>query len=119
MKGDSMDKLTVYKAQKEAEDAWAHCKATEAIAKNALEEYHKKLRVYRQVDTQLAEEDGRLKRLPPAGERRKEQKPAELTLDQIRDIAQRLGIAITDESEEVKDLVDEFEDEDKEIVEEE
>lgn len=114
-----MDKQLVYKAQKEAEDAWVHYRMMEDCTKKALSDYNAKLIVFRKLDKELAAEDGRLIKLPSAGEgKRKPQKPAELTLDQIKEIAKRLGVSVVEDeeiiNEELTELVEEFENERKE-----
>ena len=116
-------KQSTYAAQKDAEEAWVHYRMVEDCCKKALEEYHVKLKVYRVLDKQLAEVDGRLIKLPPSGPKeRKTQKQPELTLDQLKEIAKKLGVSVIEETDpssgDLTDLVEQFENGDGEEVEE-
>ncbi|MBE3140252.1 MAG: hypothetical protein IMZ53_06685, partial [Thermoplasmata archaeon] len=63
------------------------------------------------LDYQLALTDGRLKKIPAQGEH-KEKKQPELTLDQLKSIAETLGVNITiEEPQEVSEEVQELEEE--------
>lgn len=52
--------------------------------------------VYEQTDMELAEVDGRLEVLPPTGRVKREKKvePLTLTMDQIKDLAAKVGIIL-------------------------
>jgi hypothetical protein len=65
----------------------------------AQADYLKKSRRYRSFDYELALTDGRLKKIPPGGEK-KEKKQLELTLGQLKSIAETLGVNITIEEPE-------------------
>lgn len=49
---------------------------------------------YERIDMELAEIDGRLEVLPPTGRGKKKVEPPTLTMDQILDIAKKVGIKI-------------------------
>ena len=105
-----MDKETVDRVRKEAEEAYlvyANLKETYIIAEA---DWLKKSRRFRSFDYELALTDGRLKKIPPGGH--KEKKQPELTLEQLKSIAMTLGVNITieepeEESEVIEDILKE------------
>lgn len=97
-----MDKLTVDQARKEAEAAYTKFALLKDAYLKAEDDYLHKSRKFQNFDYELAQTDGRLKKLPPQGQR-KEKKPPELTVDQLRKIAATLGINIAVDEDEVKD----------------
>ena len=108
-----MDKETVYRARKDAEVAYTKFALLKDAYLKAEVDYLHKSRRFQNFDRELAETDGRLKKLPPQGQR-KEKKPPELTVDQLRKIAATLGINIAVDEDEVKDEFMEVSDEDAE-----
>jgi len=98
-------------ARVDAERAHIKLGLAKDIFKKAEECYYVKSKRFRQLDYELAKVDGRLKVLPPSGTRiKKEVKPAELSLDQIKSIMEKLGITISiDEGEETLEVEDEKE----------
>jgi hypothetical protein len=104
-----MDKESVNQLQKEAEEAFVKLSLLKDAYYKAESDYLKKLSRFRNADYSLALIDGRLKKIPAQGER-KEKKQPELTLDQIKGIAEKLGIQLTVTQEEVEEEVEnEFE----------
>ena len=89
-----MDKQSVDLMQKEAEEAFVKLSLLKDAYYKAESDYLKKLNRFRSADYSLALTDGRLKKIPAAGEK-KEKKQPELTLDQIKGIAEKLGIHLT------------------------
>jgi len=112
-----MDKETVDRAMKEAEEAYTKMSLLKDAYLKAEKDYLKKGARFRNFDYELAQTDGRLKKVSPKGER-KDKKQPELTLDQIKGIADKLGIKLTVETEEVIEEVEELEEEDNERSEE-
>lgn len=105
-----MDKETVDSCRKEAEAAYTIYHEIEGRYLIAQADYLKKSRRFRSFDYELALTDGRLKVIPPGGER-KEKKQPELTLEQLKNIAATLGVNITvEEPEEESELLIDFED---------
>ena len=94
-----MDKETVDRTRKEAEKAWIKLSILKDAYFKAEAEYIKKLSRFRNFDYELALTDGRLKKIPARGERKQKKQP-ELTLEQIRYIANKLGVNISVENEE-------------------
>ena len=100
-----MDKSTVDIAQKEAEEAWLKLSILKDAYFKAEKDYLKKSSRFRNFDYELALTDGRLKKVAPSGERKVKKQP-ELTLEQIRTIAQNLGISINVEEEPDEETVE-------------
>jgi hypothetical protein len=94
--------------QKEAEVAYQKLSLLKDAYYKAESEYIKKLNRFRELDHHLALIDGRLKKVPPGGERKVKKQP-ELTLEQLKTIAEKLGFDLTS--------VDEPEEENEEVVE--
>ena len=93
----------VNEVRKEAEKAYTKFALLKDAYKKAEKEYLTKLNIFKKLDYELAEIDGRLKRIPPVAER-KEKKQPELTLEQLQTIAAKLGVNITVE-EATKELI--------------
>ena len=91
-------KEEVQELRKETELAYTKFHLLKEAYEKASVEYLKKSKNFQEADYQLALEDGRLKKLPAQGER-KEKKQPELTIEQLRGIAAKLGIKIPDEDE--------------------
>lgn len=104
-----MDKETVKRAQREAEEAYTKLALLKDAYWKAEADYVKKVSRFRNFDYELALVDGRLKKLPPQ-EGKKEKKPPELTLDQLKSIAAKLGIQIPVETV-AEEIVEEVSDE--------
>jgi hypothetical protein len=85
-----MEKWKVDDARKEASEAYIKMSLLKDAALKAEADYLKKLNRFRSYDYELAQTDGRLKKLPPQGERKTKKQP-ELSLDQLRVIAEKLG----------------------------
>lgn len=98
--------------QKEAELAYQKLSLLKDAYFKAESDYIKKLSAFKNLDHRLALIDGRLKKIPPSSERKVKKQP-ELTLDQLKSIASKLGFDLTsvDEVGEVE------EEENEEIVE--
>ena len=94
-----MDKETVDRTRKEAEEAWTKLSILKDAHFKAEAEYIKKLSRFRNFDYELALTDGRLKKIP-AREKRGVKKQPELTMEQLRHIAATLGVNISVENEE-------------------
>ena len=105
-----LSKEGVQELRKEAELAYTKFHLLKEAYEKASVEYLKKSKNFQEADYQLALEDGRLKKLPAQGER-KEKKQPELTIEQLRGIAAKLGIKIPDADE------DENEEEDDKLSE--
>jgi hypothetical protein len=105
-----VDKLTVDKAREEAERSYVKFSLLKDAYIKAESDYIKKVDHFKNLDYKLALEDGRLKKVPPSeGKERKTQKQPELTLDQLKAIAAKLGVNISieepeEESEEVQEV---------------
>ena len=110
-----MTKETVDQARKEAELAYTKFALLKDAYLKAEADYLHKSRRFQNFDRELAEVDGRLKKIPPQGQR-KEKKPPELTVDQLRKIAATLGINIAVDEDEVRDEFVEVSDEDAENI---
>ena len=95
-----MDKETVERVRKEAEQAYLELANLRGQVKIAEDKYFKLSKRFQDFDHQLALVDGRLKKIPE--HTKKEKKPAVLTLEQIQNIAEILGIKIEDEDSEEK-----------------
>ncbi len=104
-----MDKQTVDQARKEAEEAYVKFSLLRDAFIKAETNYFKKLRQFKDMDYVLALTDGRLKKIPTGEKGRETKKQPELTLDQLKSIAAKLGVNISVEEPE-EELDDEFED---------
>jgi len=100
-KAMTVNKETVDNYHKECEKAYQKMRIAKAIYEDALADYLKKSRRFRDLDYKLALTDGRLKKVE--AKQTKQSKPAELTLDQIKEIAQKLGININSDESEVEE----------------
>jgi hypothetical protein len=103
-----MDKSTVDQAKKEAEEAYTKLALLKDAYFKAESDYIKKLSRFRNFDYELAQTDGRLKKIPAQGERKVKKQP-ELTLDQLKAIAENLGFDLTS--------INEPEEENEEVIE--
>lgn len=101
-----MDKETVERAQREAEDAYTKLALLKEAYFKAESDYIKKVSRFRNFDYELAQTDGRLKKLKPQGER-KEKKQPELTLEQLKSIAAKLGFNLNNIEEVEEEKTDE------------
>ena len=104
--------------RKEAEVARSKYLLLNDACVKAEKEYLKTLQRFKDLDYQLALVDGRLKKLDSASSKKKEKKMPELSLDQIKSIANKLGINIpSNEDEEGEsetlELVEEVENEEE------
>ena len=99
-----MDKETVAKARKESEEAYLVYANLKSTYLQAESDWLKKSRRFKDFDYQLALTDGRLKQIP-SGEERKQKKQPELSLDQLKAIAEKLGVNISVETEESNEEV--------------
>lgn len=86
-----MDKETVDGLRTETERLYTKYHLLKDLAEKAEKEYLKKSAEFKKADYKLAEEDGRLKKIPASGKKGKRE-PIELTLDQLKSIAEKLGI---------------------------
>ena len=100
-----MDKETVERAQKEAEEAYVKLSLLKDAYFKAESDYVKKSARFRNFDYELAQIDGRLKKVAPSGSKKTKKQP-ELTLDQLKSIAEKLGFNLNT-IEEVEEEVDE------------
>ena len=107
-----MDKETVDQARKGAEEAWTKFSLLKDAFLKAETDYVKKVNRFRNFDYELAQIDGRLKKIPPTQKREPKKQP-ELTLDQLKTIAAKLGVNISveepeEESEEMQEMEEEI-----------
>lgn len=98
-----MDRETVDNARKELKDAYTKYEILKISFLEAEGEWMKKKKIFEKYDYELALEDGRRTILPPAGTKKTPAKPVELTLEQIKSIANTLGISIEEEKPEVEE----------------
>lgn len=89
-----LSKEHVLELQKEAEASYIAYLTTKDAYDKASEEYLKKSRRFKEADYQLALVDGRLKKIPSVGEK-KEKKQPEITIEQLTEIAEKLGIQVS------------------------
>jgi hypothetical protein len=89
-----VDKETVDRCRKESEEAYLVYANLKTQYLEAEKDWLKKSRRFRDFDYQLALVDGRLKKIPPGGEK-KEKRAPELTLEQLQSIAAKLGVSIS------------------------
>lgn len=87
-------KEQVLELRKACEEFYAKYHLLKEQFEEAEKEYFSRLERFKTADYQLALVDGRLKRLPPSIER-KEKKQPELTMAQLTEIAEKLGIKVT------------------------
>jgi len=87
-------------ARKEAEEAYVTYANLKAQMNIAEADWLKKSRRFKNLDYQLAEIDGRLKKIASADKEKKPTKVPELTIDQLKSIADKLGFSITIEEPE-------------------
>ena len=92
-----MDQETVDQARKEAGEAYIVFEKAMKAYEAASTDWLRKKGIFQNLDYQLAMTDGRFKVIPPG--QKKEKKPATLTLEQIQNIADILGIKIEEEDE--------------------
>jgi len=113
-----VDKPTVDQLRKEAEESWTKLSLLKDAFYKAESDYIKKLNKFKEADYELAKTDGRLKKLPPSeSAKRKTQKQPELSLDQLKVIADKLGVKLTIEEgpdEEITETLAEGEEENNE-----
>ena len=95
-------------AQKEAELAYQKLSLLKDAYFKAETDYIRKSRCFQDLDHKLALTDGRLKKIAPSATK-KTQKQPQLTLDQLKAIAMKLGFDLT--------TIEEPEEENEEIVE--
>jgi len=93
-----MNQETVDRLEKEVGTAYKAFKIAEKVYREKELDYCKKSRRFMQADYELALTDGRLKKIPPKV--KKEPKPFEMSLNQIKAIADKLGINLTIEQPE-------------------
>ncbi len=105
----------VDKAQVEAQESWTKMNVLEVAYEIAAKDYVHKLNRFKDLDYKLALTDGRYKIVPPAGER-KEKKQPQLTLEQLKEIAAKLGFNLNEttveeslDEETIEDLIKEEE----------
>lgn len=87
-----VEKWQVDEARKIAEDAYLVYANLKAQYIQAEQDWMKKAQVFRKLDYRLAEIDGRLKKIVSKSPQAK--KVPELTIDQLKAIAEKLGISI-------------------------
>ena len=96
-----MNAETVNRCRKEADSAYIIYAEAKRIFIDAQADYLKKVRRFRNYDYELALTDGRLKKIPPSRVQ-KETKQPELTLEQLKAIANKLGVNISIETPETE-----------------
>lgn len=89
-----MDKETVERVRREAEVAYVELANLRAQVKIAEDKYLKVSRRFQDFDRQLAMVDGRFKKVAPNKSAKKKAQTVELSVDQIREIAAKLGIVV-------------------------
>lgn len=90
-----MDQETVNRVRKEAEEAYLIYANLKEQYLSAEKDWLKKSRRFKAFDYELAQTDGRLKKIKTTDDGRKTKKQPELTLDQLQAIAAKLGVNIT------------------------
>ena len=98
-----MDKETVDKAKEMAGAAYKRLQCLKPLYEAAERDYAKKSQIFQDLDLELAQTDGRLKKIPPGGRRAPRGMP-ELTLEQLKDIAAKLGVNISVEEPEEEEV---------------
>ena len=101
----------VNELRKEAEEAYLKYANLKETFTQAEQEWMKKSRRFKDFDYKLALTDGRLKKVPPGGEKKVKKQP-ELTPEQLKSIAATLGVNITveepiEESAEIEEINEE------------
>jgi len=106
----SVTKEAVEQAKKEAGIAYQKYSLLKECYTKAEKDYFEKSQRFQSMDHELALTDGRLQKIPSAthGERKQTKKP-ELTLDQLKSIAEKLGFNLNE-----IDKIDEAEDNEEE-----
>ena len=107
-------KARVEEAKKEAGTAYQKYSLLKDVYLKAEKEYFEKSRAFQALDYKLALEDGRLKKVPPSASGLRKTKKPELTLDQLRAIAEKLGFDLSEidkdeKAEEIEEVDDEEE----------
>jgi hypothetical protein len=97
-----MDKETVDRARREADESYAIFKRLKQQFHEAEDDYLKKYRRFQAFDRELAMTDGRYKVIPP--KQKAPIKEVSLTLEQIQNIANILSIELEDSSDEGKEM---------------
>ena len=97
-------------AKKEAACSYKKFSLLKDLYQKAEKDYFDKSKRFQSLDYQLALVDGRLKKIESHANEKKEKKQPELTLDQLKDIAMKLGIQIPIETVE-EDLLEDSSDE--------
>jgi hypothetical protein len=92
-------KWQVDEARKIADKAYLTYSNLKTLYLEAEKDWIAKANKFKALDYQLAEIDGRLKKIPPSAERKTKKQP-ELTLEQLQAIAAKLGVSITVEEPE-------------------
>ena len=89
-----MDKETVERVRREAEVAYVELANLRAQVKIAEDKYLKVSRRFQDFGRQLAMVDGRFKKVAPKKSAKKKAQTVELSVDQIMEIAAKLGIVV-------------------------
>ena len=89
-----MDKETVAQARKESDEAYLIYTTLKIPYLKAEENWLKKLQRFKEFDYQLALTDGRFKKVS-FGRECKEKKPPELTMEQLKNVIEKLNIKIS------------------------
>ena len=90
-----MDQETVNQARKDADRAYKLYKRAKDLFDRLSADYLHKTRRFKEFDYELAQTDGRLKKIPE----HQRQKKKELTLIDVQRIAKILGVNLTEEKE--------------------
>ena len=101
-----MDKETVERARKDAEEAYVKLALLKDAYFKAESDYVKKSARFRNFDYELAQSDGRLKKLPSQGTKKVKKQP-ELSLEQLRSIAEKLGFNLNNIEEPEEEMDEE------------
>ncbi len=91
-------------ARKDAEQAWTKFSLLKEAFSKAESDYVRKVNHFHNIDHELALIDGRLKKIPSSGQ-------PELTLDQLKSIAEKLGFDLTEVDETIEEREEEEVDE--------
>ena len=81
-------------AKKKCTESYAEFKNIETQMLAARNEWDRWRTNFEEIDTELAEIDGRLKVIPSGKKAPKPTEPVSLTMDQIKDLAGRVGIKL-------------------------
>lgn len=106
---DELKKETL-EARQKAGESYKRFLILQPLYQAAERDYLRKSKIFQDLDYQLALLDGRLKKIPsPSDREQKQKKQPELTLEQLKSIAEKLGFDLTTIEEPEEELNEEDE----------